>query len=89
MNQIRNRFKRIDQLFLKVMGSFMPRWTIFLFDEFIVVMAFISLWFFRDTIAAEPAQHFTLKVLIVAIIFAATSQWQTSKDSPAQQEPDP
>ena len=75
MNQIRNRFKRIDQLFLKVMGSFMPRWTIFLFDEFIVVMAFISLWFFRDTIAAEPAQHFTLKLLIVAIIFAATSMF--------------
>ena len=75
MNQIRNRFKRIDHLFLKVMGSFMPRWTIFLFDEFIVVMAFISLWFFRDTIAAEPAQHFTLKLLIVAIIFAATSMF--------------
>ena len=53
----------------------MPRWTIFLFDEFIVVMAFISLWFFRDTIAAEPAQHFTLKLLIVAIIFAATSMF--------------
>lgn len=75
MNQIRNRFKRIDHLFLKVMGSFMPRWTIFLFDEFIVVMAFISLWFFRDTIASEPAQHFTLKLLIVAIIFAATSMF--------------
>ena len=75
MNQIRSRFKRIDKLFLKVMGSFMPRWTIFLFDEFIVVMAFISLWFFRDTIAAEPAQHFTLKLLIVAIIFAATSMF--------------
>ncbi|MPL94732.1 hypothetical protein SDC9_40887 [bioreactor metagenome] len=57
------------------MGSFMPRWTIFLFDEFIVVMAFISLWFFRDTIASEPAQHFTLKLLIVAIIFAATSMF--------------
>lgn len=53
----------------------MPRWTIFLFDEFIVVMAFISLWFFRDTIASEPAQHFTLKLLIVAIIFAATSMF--------------
>lgn len=75
MNQLRNRFKRIDQLFLKAMGSFMPRWTIFLFDEFIVVMAFISLWLFRDTIAPEPAQHFTLKLLIVAIIFAATSMF--------------
>lgn len=53
----------------------MPRWTIFLFDEFIVVMAFISLWLFRDTIAPEPAQHFTLKLLIVAIIFAATSMF--------------
>ncbi|WRQ33753.1 nucleoside-diphosphate sugar epimerase/dehydratase [Bacteroidales bacterium MB20-C3-3] len=75
MNQIRNRFKRIDHLFLKVMGSFMPRWTIFLFDEFIVVMAFISLWFFRDTIAPEPAQHFTIKLFIVAVIFAATSMF--------------
>ena len=75
MNQLRNRFKRIDQLFLKAMGSFMPRWTIFLFDEFIVVMAFISLWFFRDTIAPEPAQHFTIKLFIVAVIFAATSMF--------------
>ena len=75
MSNIQDQIKRIDKFLLKIMGNFMPRWTIFLFDEFIVVMAFISLWFFRDTIAAEPAQHFTLKLLIVAIIFAATSMF--------------
>lgn len=75
MSNIQDQIKRIDKFLLKIMGNFMPRWTIFLFDEFIVVMAFVSLWFFRETIAAEPAQHFTLKIFIVATIFASTSMF--------------
>ena len=75
MENIRNQAKRLDHFIVSVMGNFMPRWTIFLFDEFIVIIAFVSLWFFRETISAEPAQHFTIKLFVVAIIYATTSMF--------------
>ena len=75
MENIRNQAKRLDHFLVRVMGNFMPRWTIFLFDEFIVIIAFVSLWFFRETISAEPAQHFTIKLFVVAIIYATTSMF--------------
>jgi FlaA1/EpsC-like NDP-sugar epimerase len=75
MENIRNQAKRFDHFIVSVMGNFMPRWTIFLFDEFIVIIAFVSLWFFRETISAEPAQHFTIKLFVVAIIYATTSMF--------------
>lgn len=75
MENIRNQAKRLDHFLVTVMGNFMPRWTIFLFDEFIVIIAFVSLWFFRETISAEPAQHFTIKLFVVAIIYATTSMF--------------
>ncbi len=75
MENIRNQAKRLDHFIVSVMGNFMPRWTIFLFDEFIVIIAFVSLWFFRETISAEPAQHFIIKLFVVAIIYATTSMF--------------
>lgn len=75
MENIRNQAKRLDHFIVSVMGNFMPRWTIFLFDEFIVIIAFVSLWFFRETISAEPTQHFTIKLFVVAIIYATTSMF--------------
>ncbi len=57
----------------KIMRNYMPRWTIFFFDEIIVALSFISLWLFRDSIAAAPAEHFALKFLLAISIFSLTS----------------
>ncbi|NTV18600.1 MAG: hypothetical protein HGA83_04150, partial [Bacteroidales bacterium] len=57
----------------KIMRNYMPRWTIFLFDEIIVALSFISLWLFRDNIAAIPAEHFAFKFLLAISVFSLTS----------------
>ena len=57
----------------EIMRNYMPRWTIFLFDEIIVALSFISLWLFRDSIAATPAEHFAFKFILAIIVFSFTS----------------
>jgi len=57
----------------KIMRNYMPRWTIFLFDEIIVALSFISLWLFRDSIAAAPSEHFAFKFLLAISVFSLTS----------------
>ena len=73
MANFRDLMIRGERYLWKVMRNFMPRWTIFLFDEFIVVIAFVSLWFFRENIAATPSQHFIFKLMMAGTIFAVTS----------------
>ncbi|PKP41366.1 MAG: polysaccharide biosynthesis protein [Bacteroidetes bacterium HGW-Bacteroidetes-10] len=73
MANFRDLMIRGERYLWKVMRNFMPRWTIFLFDEFIVVIAFVSLWFFRENIAATPSEHFTFKLFLAVSVFAATS----------------
>jgi len=73
MANFRDLMLRGERYLWRVMRNFMPRWTIFLFDEFIVVIAFVSLWFFRENIAATPSQHFIFKITLAASIFAITA----------------
>ncbi|PKP36707.1 MAG: polysaccharide biosynthesis protein [Bacteroidetes bacterium HGW-Bacteroidetes-14] len=73
MANFRDLMLRGERYLWRVMRNFMPRWTIFLFDEFIVVIAFVSLWFFRENIAATPSQHFIFKLMMAGTIFAVTA----------------
>lgn len=51
----------------------MPRWIIYGIDLAIVMLAFFSLWTFRDTIAVEKGVYMWYKLAIVVLIFGATS----------------
>ena len=73
MANFRDLMIRGERYLWRVMRNFMPRWTIFLFDEFIVVIAFVSLWFFRENIAAAPSQHFIFKLMMAGFLFAIMS----------------
>lgn len=56
-----------------IMRNYMPRWSIFLFDEIIVALSFVSLWLFRDNIAASPGEFFTFKFFLAVTLFSASS----------------
>ncbi|MDZ4059135.1 MAG: hypothetical protein U1D64_03725 [Bacteroidales bacterium] len=55
------------------MSNYMPRWIIYGIDLAIVMLAFFSLWTFRDTIAVEKGVYMWYKLAIVVLIFGATS----------------
>ena len=68
--------KIIEKLkpFLKIfLSNYMPRWIIFAIDLAIVVLAFVSLWYFRDTVAAHKGQYFTYKLLLVLTLYGISS----------------
>ncbi|EKD32430.1 MAG: hypothetical protein ACD_77C00103G0041 [uncultured bacterium] len=56
-----------------IMRNYMPRWSIFLFDEIIVALSFVSLWLFRDNIAASPGEFFAFKFFLAVFLFSASS----------------
>jgi len=73
MGNIINFITKGERFIWEIMRNYMPRWTIFLFDEIIVALSFISLWLFRDNIAAAPAGHFIYKFLLAIFVFSLAS----------------
>ena len=55
------------------MKNYVPRWIIFSIDLAIVAIAFICLWFFRETIAAEKAVYFEYKLLMILIFYSISA----------------
>lgn len=55
------------------MRNYMPRWTIFVIDLSIVIVAFTYLWFFRNNIASTPSHHFALKITVVILFYAVSA----------------
>ncbi|HBZ26113.1 MAG TPA: polysaccharide biosynthesis protein [Rikenellaceae bacterium] len=70
MTKLTDKLRPIFRLFLR---SYMPRWIIFGIDLIIVVLAFSSLWLFRDTVASHRGDLFSLKLLLATSIYAFTS----------------
>ena len=51
----------------------MPRWIIFTIDLVIVAGAFITLWLIRDSLAANPINHFPVKICLALFVYTITS----------------
>ena len=57
----------------KLLANFLPRWVILFIDLFIVGVAFITLWYFRSTLSNLDFDHFSVKLLMVILIYSITS----------------
>jgi FlaA1/EpsC-like NDP-sugar epimerase len=65
--------EKLRPLFRIFLRNYMPRWIIFGIDLAIVTSAFISLWFFRETIAEGTTGWFTYKLILVLALYASTA----------------
>lgn len=70
---MKNILLRTERFVWNKMHNYMPRWTILIIDLFIVVFAFITLWLFRNAVAAVNAPHFGFKLLLVTILYFFSS----------------
>ncbi|OFY38961.1 MAG: hypothetical protein A2X18_05595 [Bacteroidetes bacterium GWF2_40_14] len=70
---MKNLLVRLERIIWAMMRNYMPRWTIFAIDLFIVIIAYTSLWFFRDNVASSPSHHFALKIFVVIIFYAVSA----------------
>ena len=55
------------------MKNYVPRWIIFFIDLAIVAVSFVALWYFRETIAAERAALFEVKLFLVLGLYSLTA----------------
>ena len=70
---MRKLLDRVERFVWKMLRNYMPRWTIFLFDEIIVSVAFISLWLFKDNLSGQRSENFLFKFTLAMVLFTLTS----------------
>lgn len=70
---MRKLLDRVERFVWKMLRNYMPRWTIFLFDEIIVSVAFISLWLFKDNLSDQRSENFLFKFTLAIVLFTLTS----------------
>lgn len=62
-----------NSILKRLMQNYTPRWIIFTIDLVIVALAFVSLWLFKEDIAAEKGVLFEYKLLLTVALYATTA----------------
>jgi len=64
---------KLKNFIWKMMRNYLPRWTVFLLDQIIVSVAFISLWLLINIMSGKQNEYFIFKFVLVIFLYSISS----------------